>query len=882
MPPKVQPRVQAQRGAGQTGNTEGTPRRSSRRSLRAHNNEEETADDGAAGPDAAIQEAVDAISADRSASAPRPAAGSPPHEPTQRLASLRGPGRSVETRLPSLLDSPLKKLKVQPKAAVRRSKEEREAAERAEAERLQARLAESGTSSAVAPGRGDFGGRGGGRGALGGTSNRWQTERYSGAGAGGFLGGVTPAEDKRQREALATRSRGGGRSLLLSDRSRGVIEAEASAKVKKEPGSKRGKGNDKDEDGDVDMGDGTSAKKKPPRVKIESKGSAPYDSDEELLELETGGKRIPIEQISLVTPEQSSDEDVSATDQGKGKERLKTPKPPGGSSMRPVFIKRHEHQQRTIGVNTEPATATSAELRKRAKATGAPISDLPLPMDIEFRDNAAKAITKQKTKPRDVEFIKNERKWQGVYQDEDEEEPAVKVKKEPAEAEDTTLIYDEPPQGTAISQDMLTQAGPSGSNDRATPSLASKPPSKDPKPLRKPKPRRNKTLTKQKPVLQTTEDTQEWHRFKRDMTLIRQELMPKPDSQSTGPEIDGDGDAEIEDVKTSTRGKDNKEGMVYTFQLPPSMPSLEDPRDVKARRRSQRKEKSQGGEQQQQQQSQQQEGTSSNAAETTTTSTISSKPTTQTSAPTSSKSTDPNIKPDPDPTTSLHPPAQPTYALPPHPHPSPLPHGTVGSLTLDPSGFPSATWSQDFRLNVGRASDYAALQEVVLLKTQSSMMDVGRERGRRPGAVTPPQEPAQSPALSVQISTSFPSLEIFGIKLINNHPTLAVLSIENNEGFPISVVFVGGSLWTLPNTPSSPPVPQIVRNLTTTRYNAVEIPAGEKESVEYRFTTELHPQELVLNLAAVVRGEGGEVVTIPAFNETVAVVEAEMGFFDPQ
>ncbi|KAL8916263.1 MAG: hypothetical protein Q9208_008618 [Pyrenodesmia sp. 3 TL-2023] len=149
-------------------------------------------------------------------------------------------------------------------------------------------------------------------------------------------------------------------------------------------------------------------------------------------------------------------------------------------------------------------------------------------------------------------------------------------------------------------------------------------------------------------------------------------------------------------------------------------------------------------------------------------------------------------------------------------------------------------------------------------------------------AEDPPQEPTQSPALSVQISTSFPSSEIFGVKLINNHPTLAVLSIANNEAFPISVVFIGGSLWTRPNTPSSPPVPQIVRNLTTTRYNAVEIPAGEKESVEYRFTTELQPQELVLNLAAVLRGEGGEVVTVPAFNETVAVVEAEMGFFDPQ
>ncbi len=146
----------------------------------------------------------------------------------------------------------------------------------------------------------------------------------------------------------------------------------------------------------------------------------------------------------------------------------------------------------------------------------------------------------------------------------------------------------------------------------------------------------------------------------------------------------------------------------------------------------------------------------------------------------------------------------------------------------------------------------------------------------------PPSEPTQSPALSVTISTSFPSSEIFGIKLINNHPTLAVLSIANDEPAPITVVFVGGSLWTLPDTPSSPPVPQIVRNLTTTRYNGVEVPAGEKQSVEYRFSTELQPQELVLNLAAVVRGEDGVVVTVPAFNETVAVVEAEVGFFDPQ
>ncbi|KAI4179205.1 MAG: hypothetical protein LQ346_007249, partial [Caloplaca aetnensis] len=567
----------------------GQTRRSSRRSGPAFN-QDEVAAEGATIPNAVTREATETIPAIAAESTLKPIAGPPPTEPTPRLASLRGPGQPSGPRPPSSLDPPVRKLKVQPKAAARRSKEEREAAERAEAERLQARLAESGNSSAVAPGRGDFGGRGGERGASGGISNRWQTERYSGAGASGFLGGATPAEDKRQREALGTRSRGGGRSSLLSDRSRVTTEADASAKVKNEPGTKKGKGGNEDGDNDVVMGHSGSGKKKPVKVKKEQRGPAPYDADEELLELESGEKRIPIEQISLMTPEQSSDEDVPATNKGKGKERSKTPRPPGSSLMRPVFINRHEHQQRTVGVNTEPASATSAELRKRAKATGASVGDVPLPKDIEFRDIAAKATTKKKTKASDVEFIKNERKWQGVYQDEEEEEALMKIKKEPKEAEDTMLIDDEPPQGTAISQDMLTHAGAFKSDDKPTsPSRATKPANQDPRPFRKPKPLRNKALAKQRPVLQTAEDAEEWHRFKRDIALIRQELMPKPDPPA--PKIDADGDTEIQDVKPAARAKDKKEGTVYTFQLPPGMPMLEDARDVKARRRAEKKEK---------------------------------------------------------------------------------------------------------------------------------------------------------------------------------------------------------------------------------------------------------------------------------------------------
>ena len=129
----------------------------------------------------------------------------------------------------------------------------------------------------------------------------------------------------------------------------------------------------------------------------------------------------------------------------------------------------------------------------------------------------------------------------------------------------------------------------------------------------------------------------------------------------------------------------------------------------------------------------------------------------------------------------------------------------------------------------------------------------------------------------MRVSTSFPSSEIFGIKLVNGHPTQALLSISNDEPAPISVAFIGGSLW----SDNIGQGRQIVRNLTTTRYN-VEIPAGQKESLSYSFATELHPQDLKLNLAAVITDSEGAFYTVQAFNETVSVVEPDTSIFDPQ
>ncbi|KAF2205664.1 hypothetical protein GQ43DRAFT_436797 [Delitschia confertaspora ATCC 74209] len=135
---------------------------------------------------------------------------------------------------------------------------------------------------------------------------------------------------------------------------------------------------------------------------------------------------------------------------------------------------------------------------------------------------------------------------------------------------------------------------------------------------------------------------------------------------------------------------------------------------------------------------------------------------------------------------------------------------------------------------------------------------------------------AQTPNLKVSISTSFPQSEIFGVKLINGHATQAVLSITNDEPEPVSVTIIGGSLLQDAGHES-----QILRNLTAARYST-EIPAGESETVPYSFSTEMHPQDVRLQLVAILKDSKNAFHSLSAYNETVSVVEAPTSIFDPQ
>jgi hypothetical protein len=137
-------------------------------------------------------------------------------------------------------------------------------------------------------------------------------------------------------------------------------------------------------------------------------------------------------------------------------------------------------------------------------------------------------------------------------------------------------------------------------------------------------------------------------------------------------------------------------------------------------------------------------------------------------------------------------------------------------------------------------------------------------------------EEPQTPNIKVTVSTSFPQSEIFGVKLINGHATQARLSFNNEEPTPVTVSLIGGTLLQDAGADT-----RILRNLTGQRYG-LEIPGGEQQTVTYTFTTDMHPQDMRLQLVAVLQDSKQDFFTVSAFNETVSVVEGPTSILDPQ
>lgn len=657
MPRQLQPRRPQPRGRGvpKAAESEGTPAASSASepqfSGTAGQNESQPAANlafGQSGQQDAIQ-ISDMLH-------PPTADNVPP--PRQRLASLNPKRRSAASE--ASVNRPAG-LKFQPKSAFRRTKEEREAAERTETEKRQQKFGDSG--AALPRNSGDRGGyRGVGRGAFAPTI----TTR---AEASGHLGGSSIGEGGGRRKT----SRGGGLFSRVSGPS-----ASSSTKV----GPSRGKyqaivKGERGKDGDVAMGISSAGKRV--AFKREEERPTHYSSDSEPDVAE--GPRVNIEHINLISDDETDGELLEATHQNKGKEyeiEIKKENKIPGWTLKPVRIDRLEHVERTAGVlATGRNSITSTELRRRAKERADAQGSLFISDNEEPQPAKTASKLRVVNKPKDVEFVRDERRWKGVYQ-EDEAVPRIK---------------DEPNGDDKVPFDDIASVNVSGTPPQAEPgdqalegvekAIPEKPCANDVREQRKRASSRTKSRLTQ-PILQTEEDRLEWARYEEDLRLLREELgFVKPNSLQTH-SIDLDGDFKAQDA--ADHSKDKREGLVYLFQLPPIMPKIltaaeKDMMDMKPRQ-IEKAEKDTPPEM--------------------------SKPIDLKL----SKASDPNQKqPKPEPEESLVPDTHNANIF--MAMDSALPVGRVGRLRVHNTGRVTATWG-GASLELGRGSGSGLLQEVVM------------------------------------------------------------------------------------------------------------------------------------------------------------------------
>ncbi|KAE9577476.1 Increased recombination centers protein [Colletotrichum fructicola] len=141
---------------------------------------------------------------------------------------------------------------------------------------------------------------------------------------------------------------------------------------------------------------------------------------------------------------------------------------------------------------------------------------------------------------------------------------------------------------------------------------------------------------------------------------------------------------------------------------------------------------------------------------------------------------------------------------------------------------------------------------------------------------------ATAPVLKADIAATFPEADIFGVKLVNGRPTKAVIEFTNHEDSPIQVAMVGGLLTTTQElAENAHPSDAILRNLTSARYD-LTVEAGDKKAVPYSFALDMQPQDVLLQLVAVVSNSKGDIFQVQAYNATAAVVEPPTSIFDPQ
>ncbi|KAF2238904.1 hypothetical protein EV356DRAFT_504240 [Viridothelium virens] len=425
-----------------------------------------------------------------------------------------------------------------PRLPARRSKEEREALIREEEER---RRKAQGTSSSSSAPRGP-GGRGRGLG--------WRDGR-GGSGRGGARGGIVGGEAVASGPFSAgtvsaeqkKRKRGGG-IAGANQRSQGErVSREQEAEDGEEivvagasgGGARRGAGAGAASKSKSAATTGVRSKGKGKQVKREGESDKDADGDIAMLGLPKVKKegvegdhasdagegdespRRDIDDIEHIDLTNDDDDVTGARDQ-----RAKSVRP-FLAGLAPVRLPRRDHLAYDPAIKREssPTEALSGGLDEGAIGS-------------MREESTQEEHTRRRTnvKPKDVEFIRGERRWQGVYQDDEDAE--VNIKQE-------------------LTEDAMDlDAAPEQSDVHQTPKeLPSSPEKKkkDDKDTTKPK------TSGFKSEFQTAQEKDELERQRQDTQTLMQELGQAPLLGESAP-------SEI------------REGRVYLFQLPPVIPDL--------------------------------------------------------------------------------------------------------------------------------------------------------------------------------------------------------------------------------------------------------------------------------------------------------------------
>ena len=257
--------------------------------------------------------------------------------------------------------------------------------------------------------------------------------------------------------------------------------------------------------GESGSGGGSSWSTSGPSVKREDGGYVSSDDED--------GEEAAFPRMDVDTIQISSDEDDAAM--GDKREKMTVP----------VRIRRKDHKERVVGINTEASSEAAAKIRQKAEETGSvPTGVVP-----------ERTVNKGKGKTKDLEITGERKQYKGVWQE--SEDSDVKVKTEPTSEDEEMLDAEQVGIGAEKQAETLPESD-----------------------------RKLKPHAKEEPEFQTDEERAEWARYQFNLVALREELGPNNNT----PTMDESGDVSMANAdKTSLR-----DGRVYLFQLPPIMPDL--------------------------------------------------------------------------------------------------------------------------------------------------------------------------------------------------------------------------------------------------------------------------------------------------------------------